>query len=269
MRLIQKPGVIASGSIRFDGLDLLSLTERDMRSIRGKRISMIFQEPLNSLNPMFTVGDQIVETIRYHEKASPAAARRRAIEMLELVGIPSPNERIDDHPHRMSGGMRQRVMIAMSLVCRPDLVIADEPTTALDVTVQAQILELLRQLRAEFGLTVLFITHDLGVVAELTDRVVVMYAGRTVEIAPTLSLFDTPVHPYTEGLMKSRPALQSRNERLHAIEGVVPASNNMPGGCRFHPRCTYAHGLCRQVQPELRPWGMDHLAACLGRGDAV
>jgi oligopeptide/dipeptide ABC transporter ATP-binding protein len=265
LRLLQPPGHVAGGQVLFNGTDLLGLSERRMRAVRGRQISMIFQEPLNSLNPMFTIGDQIVETLRHHEHVSATDARRRAIEMLDRVGIPSAAERIDEHPHRMSGGMRQRVMIAMALVCRPDLVIADEPTTALDVTIQAQILELLRDLRRDFGLTVIFITHDLGVVAEIADRVVVMYAGRAVEIAPTLDLFDRPAHPYTEGLMRSMPALQTRRTRLHAIEGVVPAATAMPPGCRFHPRCIYAHAICHTAPPVMRAWGEGHLAACHGR----
>jgi peptide/nickel transport system ATP-binding protein len=265
MRLLPDVARISAGSATFLGRDLFALSERRMREVRGRDIGMIFQEPMTSLNPVLTIGRQIGEVLGIHQNLSRRAARDRAIELLDLVRIPEPHRRIHEYPHQLSGGMRQRVMIAIAVACSPKLLIADEPTTALDVTIQAQILELLRDLRRDFGLTVIFITHDLGVVAEIADRVVVMYAGRAVEIAPTLDLFDRPAHPYTEGLMRSMPALQTRRTRLHAIEGVVPAATAMPPGCRFHPRCIYAHAICHTAPPVMRAWGEGHLAACHGR----
>jgi oligopeptide/dipeptide ABC transporter ATP-binding protein len=253
LRLIpEPPGHIRPGSvIEFEGRNLLALAPRELRAVRGNQIAMIFQEPMTSLNPVFTVGDQIGEAAIIHQGSSHKAARARAIEMLALVGIPDPAERVDHYPHQLSGGMRQRVMIAMALVCHPKVLIADEPTTALDVTIQAQILELLSRLQDEMGMSVLLITHDLGVVAGHADRVVVMYAGQVVETAPTTELFDHPLHPYTEGLMAAVPRLDARAERLKAIPGQVPAATAWPTGCRFHPRCPYAWGKCAVEEPPL------------------
>ncbi len=257
LRLIpEPPGHIRPGSfIEFEGRNLLTLEPRELRAIRGNQIAMIFQEPMTSLNPVFTVGDQIAEAAIVHQHLARGAARGRAIEMLKLVGIPDPEERVDHYPHQMSGGMRQRVMIAMALVCHPKLLIADEPTTALDVTIQAQILELLDRLQSELGMAVMLITHDFGVVAGSADRVVVMYAGQVVEQALTGELFAHPLHPYTEGLLASVPRLDapsaSAHGRLHAIPGQVPAATAWPSGCRFHPRCPYVWDRCRVEEPPL------------------
>jgi peptide/nickel transport system ATP-binding protein len=253
LRLIpEPPGHIRPGSvIEFEGRNLLTLAPPELRAVRGNQIAMIFQEPMTSLNPVFTVGDQIGEAAIIHQGLSRKAARARAIEMLALVGIPDPAERVDHYPHQLSGGMRQRVMIAMALVCRPKVLVADEPTTALDVTIQAQILELLSRLQDELGMAVLLITHDLGVVAGHADRVVVMYAGQVVETASTTGLFDQPLHPYTEGLMAAVPRLDARATRLKAIPGQVPAATAWPTGCRFHPRCPYAWAKCAVEEPPL------------------
>jgi oligopeptide/dipeptide ABC transporter ATP-binding protein len=245
-----------------DGVDLLQLPPSAMRELRGDRISMIFQEPMTSLNPAFTVGDQIVEGIVRHRPASEPTARALALEMLRRVHIPSPEERFDDYPHRLSGGMRQRVMIAMSIANDPDVVIADEPTTALDVTVQAQILDLMRQLRHETGTAIILITHDLGVVAELADDVVVMYAGRIVESASVAALFAEPQHPYTVGLLGSIPRLDLEQARLAAIEGQVPNPMAPVAGCRFHPRCPFAKRECSQVAPVEKEVTPGHMVAC-------
>ena len=263
MRLIASPGRIARGEILFEGTDLLRLSERDMREVRGDRIAMIFQEPMTSLNPAFTIGEQIVEGILRHRGIGREAAKRQAIEMLERVRMPSPAKRFDDHPHRLSGGMRQRAMIAMALACRPKLLIADEPTTALDVTIQAQILELMRMLRDETGTAIILITHSLGVVAELAQDVAVMYAGRIVEKASVEQLFAQPEHPYTIGLLGSIPKLHVRQERLPAIEGQVPSPAEAPPGCRFAPRCPFADERCREEDPRLRPIAAGQEAACL------
>ena len=265
LRLIpEPPGHIRPGSyIEFDGRNLLTLEPPDLRAIRGNRIAMVFQEPMTSLNPVFTVGDQVAEAAIVHQGLSRAQARARAIEMLRLVGIPDPETRVDDYPHQLSGGMRQRVVIAMALVCRPQILIADEPTTALDVTIQAQILELLERLQAELGMAVMLITHDLGVVAGTADRVVVMYAGQVVETATTKELFAGPRHPYTEGLMASIPRLDRPAERLYSIPGNVPAATHWPTGCRFHPRCPHAWDKCRQQEPPLLEAGSaGHTARC-------
>jgi oligopeptide/dipeptide ABC transporter ATP-binding protein len=257
------PGRIAGGQVLFEGQDLLKLSESRMERIRGSDISMIFQEPMTSLNPVFSVGDQIMETIRIHEKLGPKATRDRAIEMLEKVGIPSPERRIDDYPHQLSGGMRQRVMIAMALACSPKLLLADEPTTALDVTIQAQILDLLRSLRQRMGLALLLITHDLGVVAEMADRVAVMYSGRIVEEAPVRTLFADPKHPYTRGLMASIPG-GAPGTRLRAIQGTVPPLGELPPGCSFTPRCPNRFEPCARAFPgttvftDLPPEGGSH-----------
>jgi len=253
MRLIPSPpGFIERGEALFGGRDLLELSEPEMRSLRGNDISMIFQEPMTSLNPVYTVGSQIVEAIRLHRKVSRRAAKARAIELLDLVGIPAPSERIDSYPHTLSGGMRQRVMIAMALACEPRLLIADEPTTALDVTIQAQILDLLRSLQEELGMSIIFISHDLGVMAEFAHEIAVMYAGKIVEQAETNDLFRTPRHPYTRGLLRSLPSVRNRGERLPTIPGIVPDLRSLPTGCRFQDRCELATEVCRDQEPTLR-----------------
>jgi peptide/nickel transport system ATP-binding protein len=263
LRLIaQPPGRIVGGAVRFKGRNLLEVSEREMRAIRGKEISMVFQEPMTSLNPVFTCGEQIIETLVLHEHLSRPQARTRAIEMLELVGIPSPAQRVDEYPHQMSGGMRQRVMIAIALACRPAVLIADEPTTALDVTIQAQILELLRRLQQELGMAVILITHDLGVVAETADHVAVMYAGRVVEYCDVRATFRRPLHPYTAGLQASLPKLGARQDRLRVIPGTVPNPAHFPVGCRFHPRCPVAQNRCLS-EPELVSVEPGHLSRCL------
>jgi oligopeptide/dipeptide ABC transporter ATP-binding protein len=263
MRLIPTPpGRIAEGEIRFAGEDLLAKTESEMRTIRGNEIAMVFQEPMTSLNPVFTVGDQIIEAIVLHQRLGRREAHVQAVEMLGRVGIPSPEHRVNDYPHEMSGGMRQRVMIAISLSCNPRLLILDEPTTALDVTIQAQILDLLSKLRAESETAILLITHDLGVVAEFADRVAVMYAGQVVECADVPSMFEQPVHPYTIGLLRSIPKLNEARNRLQTIEGVVPSPFSMPEGCRFHPRCEYAMDVCRERAPDLRALRPGHDVRC-------
>ena len=258
----QPPGRIAGGEILFEGIDLLRLPPAAMRELRGDRIAMIFQEPMTSLNPAFTVGDQIVEGIQRHRPMSRDAARALAVEMLARVHISAPEQRFDDYPHKLSGGMRQRVMIAMALACKPKLLIADEPTTALDVTIQAQILDLMRTLRAETGTAIILITHDLGVVAELADDVAVMYAGRVVERAKVADLFAQPQHPYTIGLLGSIPRLDVEQDRLAAIEGQVPNPLAPAAGCRFHPRCPFVIERCRSQEPPIAEVGGSHLAAC-------
>ena len=252
MGLLAEPGHVAGGSIEFEGRDLVALSEKEYRQLRGNDMAMIFQEPMTSLNPVYRVGNQIVEAIRTHEKISKKDARERAIDLLRKVGIPSPEKRIDDYPHQMSGGMRQRVMIAMALACNPKLLIADEPTTALDVTIQAQILDLLRRLRDDTGMAVLLITHDLGVVSETADRVVVMYCGQVVEEAEVRTLFDHPMHPYTLGLLKSIPRPEDDDtKRLYMIKGMVPNPLEMPPGCHFSDRCDSCMDICRQKVPGL------------------
>ena len=252
MRLIAPPGKIVSGEIIFDGKDLLKFSDAEMRRIRGDDIAMIFQDPMTSLNPVFTVGEQIAEALRLHRKLSRNAARDAAIAAMREVAIPDPARRINDYPHQLSGGMRQRVMIAMALACDPKLLIADEPTTALDVTIQAQILELMEELQRKRGLSVLLITHDLGVVAEVADRVAVMYTGRIVEESTVEELFKRPKHPYTEGLLRSVPKLTAadvaKKERLETIEGVVPSPTNLPPGCHFAPRCPYRLPRCTEEE---------------------
>jgi len=255
-------GRIAAGSISFDGVDLTQLPDSGMRALRGNRMAMIFQEPMTSLNPAFTIGDQLIEGIRCHSQLGPFEARLHAIEMLRRVRIPSPEQRIDDYPHKLSGGMRQRVMIAMALSSQPALLIADEPTTALDVTIQAQVLELMRTLREETGTAIMLITHDLGVIAELADEVVVMYSGRIVERASVARLFDQPQHPYTIGLLGSIPKLHLEQTRLAAIEGQVPTPMSGLQGCRFAPRCPFADDQCLMLQPPLLDVGHGHEAAC-------
>ena len=252
MGLLAEPGHVAGGSLEFEGKDLATLSEKQYRELRGNDMAMIFQEPMTSLNPVYRVGNQIVEAIRTHEKVSKAEAKARAVDLLRKVGIPSPEARINDYPHQMSGGMRQRVMIAMALACNPKLLIADEPTTALDVTIQAQILDLLRRLRDDTGMAVLLITHDLGVVSETADRVVVMYCGQVVEEAEVRTLFDHPMHPYTLGLLKSIPRLEDDDsKRLYMIKGMVPNPLEMPPGCHFSDRCDSCMDICRTKVPEL------------------
>lgn len=250
MRLIDQPGKIVGGSIRYEGKELTTLDSDEMRDVRGDEIAMIFQEPMTSLNPVYQVGDQIAETIQFHQKLPRKAAWNRAIEMLGLVGIPSPERRVSDYPHQMSGGMRQRVMIAMALSCNPKLLIADEPTTALDVTIQAQILDLMQKLQQEFGMSILLITHDLGVVARMAELIYVMYAGQVVERATANDLFTSPQMPYTEGLLKSIPRLgMTQAQKLAVIEGVVPNPTRWPAGCRFAARCEYRFEKCSQPPP--------------------
>jgi len=253
------------GIINFDGKNLLSLSEKEMRKIRGNKISMIFQEPMTSLNPVFTVGNQIIEAVQLHQKLDYSNSREKAIEMLELVGIPAPNQRIDEYPHQLSGGMRQRVMIAMSLSCNPEILIADEPTTALDVTIQAQILELIQKLQDELNLAVIMITHDLGVIAEICKRVIVMYAGQVVEEGSIKGIFKLPKHPYTQGLMKSIPIIGgNKNKELYNINGLVPNATEFPEGCHFHPRCEIGVEKCTEELPiiESTPENENHLVRC-------
>jgi peptide/nickel transport system ATP-binding protein len=256
------PGQVEADAILFEGRNILGLSADERRRLRGGKMSMIFQEPMTSLNPVHTIGQQIVEAILAHTTLSPQAAKARAVEMLELVRIPSAKQRVDDYPHLLSGGMRQRVMIAMALSCEPALLIADEPTTALDVTIQAQILDLLQDLQRRLGMAMLIITHDLGVIAEIADEVVVMYAGKIVESAPVDALFADPQHPYTIGLLGSIPRIEVDRERLSTIEGSVPSPNNQPKGCRFAPRCPFADPRCHVEPPPLRDLGPEHRVAC-------
>ena len=263
MGLIPRPpGKIVDGAIRFKGRDLTKLSDKELRDIRGNDIAMIFQEPMTSLNPVYTVGDQIIEAILIHEEGTTQQeARRRAIEMLSKVGIPSPEKRVDEYPHQMSGGMRQRVMIAMALACGPELLIADEPTTALDVTIQAQILDLMNQLQRETGTAILLITHDLGVVAETCDRVVVMYAGKVAEYTDVYRLFERPAHPYTEALFSSLPDIDGARGELPTIPGMVPSAVAFPEGCRFRARCRYATEVCT-TEPPIEEIDPGHFVAC-------
>ena len=256
------PGEVTAEAIRFDGQDLTRLGAEERRRLRGGKMSMIFQEPMTSLNPVHTIGAQIIEGIRAHMALSPAEARERAIRMLELVRIPAAAARVDDFPHQLSGGMRQRVMIAMALACDPALLIADEPTTALDVTIQAQILDLLRDLQQRLGMAILIITHDLGVIAEIADEVLVMYAGKIVEGGDVRAIFDDPQHPYTIGLLGSIPRLDQDRARLATIEGTVPSPNNQPPGCRFAPRCPFADARCHAEPPPLADLAPGHRVAC-------
>lgn len=258
----QPPGKIASGNIYFEGQDLVQLTLEQMQKIRGNCISMIFQEPMTSLNPVLTVGFQIIEGILTHQNVDEEEAMRQAIEMLSHVGIPAPEKRFHEYPHQLSGGMRQRVMIAMALCCKPDLLIADEPTTALDVTIQAQILELIARLQQESGMAVMLITHDLGVVAEVCQRIVVMYASKVVEIASADKIFGDPRHPYTKGLIQSIPSLTGKKEYLYDIPGSVPPPRKFPQGCKFHPRCPHAKEICKREEPSLKMYDKNHQAAC-------
>jgi len=263
MGLLPKPSATVSGAIRFDGFDLLDVPDKTLRDLRGNRLAMIFQEPMTSLNPSFTIGDQIIETILRHRGGSRRSARERAIELLRRVRIPSPDKRIDEFPHKLSGGMRQRVMIAMALACDPQLLIADEPTTALDVTLQAQILDLMRELKAASGAAIILITHDLGVVAEVCDEVAVMYAGEIVERAAVDELFATPQHPYTVGLLGSIPRLDRRIAHLATIEGMVPNMANPPQGCRFAARCPFVETACTKSPPPLAMLNATHASRCI------
>jgi oligopeptide/dipeptide ABC transporter ATP-binding protein len=261
MRLVQAPGRIAGGAINFRGRNLLELTERQMQGVRGAQISLIFQEPMTALNPVFTIGDQLRETLLVHGKATRRDAGTRAIELLQAVRIPDAAARVGDYPHQLSGGMRQRVLIAMALACKPALVIADEPTTALDVTIQAQILDLLREMKTAFNLSLMLITHDLGVIAETADRVAVMYAGRIVEQGAVRDVFHQPQHPYTRGLLASMPG-GPRGSRLRAIEGTVPMLGALPPGCAFNPRCPDKFEMCTQSAPDDSATGEGHTAKC-------
>ncbi|MFG1191879.1 ABC transporter ATP-binding protein [Xanthobacter flavus] len=264
LRLLRSPPAEISGShVRFEGTDLLALSERAMRDVRGNRIAMIFQDPLSALNPVRTVADQIIESLKRHTSLRGPALHRRAVELLDLVRIPEPHRRADDYPHHFSGGMRQRVMIAIAIAANPRLLIADEPTTALDVTVQAQILKLIASLQKEFGMSLLLISHDLGVVAETADRVLVMYAGRKVEERPVADLFARPLHPYTRALMRARPTPGLRRELLDEIPGIVPSLADLPPGCAFAPRCAHADETCARLQPVLEGVGGGGCVACL------
>lgn len=262
LRLIPyPPGKIVGGEVLFNDQDLMKLSEKDMRKIRGKRIAMIFQDPMTSLNPFMKIGSQLMEITQLHEGLSTSVARKKAIEMLELVGISDASKRIDSYPHQFSGGMRQRVMIAMALSCKPELLIADEPTTALDVTIQAQILELIKDLKEKTGTSVILITHDLGVVAGMTDHIAVMYAGKVVEYAPTVELFSDPKHPYTQGLLKSVPDPLAEQEKLFQIPGMPPDLSNLPVGCPFSPRCSHVMEKCKEFPPT-KQINSQHYSAC-------
>lgn len=263
LRLIPSPpGKIVSGEILFNDQDLLTLPDNQMRKIRGNKISMIFQEPMTSLNPVLTIGKQLGETIELHQGLKKKEALEKSIEALRLVGISLPEKRVKEYPHQLSGGMRQRVMIAMSLVCNPSLLIADEPTTALDVTIQAQILELMKELKNSLGMAILLITHDLGVIAEMAERVIVMYAGKIIEEAGVKELFKNPKHPYTQGLLLAIPKINENIERLHVIEGVVPRPTDFPSGCRFHPRCEFKKDICTKIEPPLRGVDINRNVSC-------
>ncbi len=261
MRLVQPPGRIAAGRILFKDRDLLTLPEREMQSVRGAEIALIFQEPMTALNPVFTIGDQIAETLLVHKRATRREARARAVELLRAVRMADPEARVSDYPHQLSGGMRQRVLIAMAIACRPSLVIADEPTTALDVTIQAEVLDLLRDMKAAFNLSLLLITHDLGVIAETADRVAVMYAGRIVETGPVRAIFREPQHPYTRGLLASIPG-GAPGQRLRAIDGTVPMLGALPPGCAFNPRCPDRFDPCTLAPPPEYAVGPEHAARC-------
>jgi oligopeptide/dipeptide ABC transporter ATP-binding protein len=263
MRLLPKNATVEADVLRFMGEDILHASERRYEALRGAEMAMIFQEPMTALNPVLTVGHQIVETVRRHRRLGRRAARELALDALVRVGIPDAGKRLDDYPHQLSGGMRQRVMIAMALACAPKVLIADEPTTALDVTIQAQILELLQDIQDEFRMGIIIITHDLGVISSFTDRVLIMYAGQVVEEAPVAALFAAPRHPYTEGLIASIPSVDADVDRLPAIRGTVPPPFDLPPGCRFEPRCDHARPPCRQARPWLFPLAPDHRAACI------
>ncbi|MFX1283311.1 MAG: ABC transporter ATP-binding protein [Promethearchaeota archaeon] len=262
MKLVRFPGIIETGEVNFKGKDLLKLKDKELRKIRGAEISMIFQDPLSSLNPVFTVGEQIAEVIRLHQHVKKDVAKEKAIQMMQEVGIPLARERVDDYPHQFSGGMRQRVMIGRSLSCSPNLLIADEPTTALDVTIQAQILDIIRTLQDKFGMSVLLITHNLGIIAENCQRVGVMYGGHIVEMASVRTIFKDPRHPYTQALMAAIPRLDLTVDQLQTLPGSVPDLLDPPSGCRFHPRCNYARSKCAEEVPILEDWTPEHFVAC-------
>lgn len=262
LNLIEKPGKIVEGSIKFNGEELVGISQKKMREYRGNDISMIFQEPMTSLNPVFRIGQQISESLILHQGMSKDQSRKKSIELLKLVGIPRAEKVVDDYPHQLSGGMRQRVMIAMALACDPKVLIADEPTTALDVTIQAQILSLMNDLQKETNTSIMLITHDLGVVAQVADHILVMYSGRVVESAPVKELFANPKHPYTQGLLESIPSLDDEKERLSSIEGVVPNPFELPKGCYFAPRCKYAMDRCKEEQPSQYVINGEHTTAC-------
>ena len=264
LQLVQDPpGKIVGGEILFKNEELLKKTTVEMRKIRGNSISMIFQEPMTSLNPVYTIGNQILEAITLHQKLTKKEALEKTVEMLRLISIPSPEKRINEYPHKLSGGQRQRVMIAMALSCSPDLLIADEPTTALDVTIQAQILELIKKLKDEIGMSVMMITHDLGVIAEVSDNVLVVYAGKAVEYADVVSVFKFPKHPYTVALLNSIPRLTDKQgKRLETIQGGIPNPLSLPSGCKFHPRCKFAMDICKIEEPELKRVEDDHMVRC-------
>ncbi|MCH3971738.1 MAG: ABC transporter ATP-binding protein [Oscillospiraceae bacterium] len=271
MHLVETPpGKIVGGQILMDGTDLLKKTDREMQEINGKEVSMIFQEPMTSLNPVFTVGDQIMENLMAHTDITKEEARKKTIDMIKLVNIPRAEEIVDCYPHELSGGMRQRIMIAMALICNPRLLIADEPTTALDVTIQAQILDLMRKLKKEMGMSIMLITHDLGVVAEMADYVVVMYAGKIVEKGDVYSIFKNPTHPYTVGLLKSKPVvgLTNHDERLYSIPGQVPNPIDMPENCYFNERCAFCQQKCKEQVPQLREIENGHFVACFEKPEA-
>jgi len=263
LNLIEKPGRIVNGSMLFDGKELVGMNDKQIRMIRGNYISMIFQEPMTSLNPVFKIGDQIVESLRIHQKLDNKEAHKKAVEMLALVGIPRPERVANDYPHQLSGGMRQRAMIAMALACTPKLLIADEPTTALDVTIQAQILSLMNDLKEKINTAIMLITHDLGVIAQMADHVLVMYSGKVVESAPVNEIFEHPAHPYTIGLLNSIPSLEEDKARLHSIDGVVPNPFELPEGCYFAPRCDRAMEICKKKQPESFRISENHTVSCL------
>lgn len=264
MRLIATPpGKYESGEILFYGEDLLKKSEGEMRGIRGNSISMIYQEPMTSLNPVFTIGMQIMESLMLHKKLTRKQAKQETINILSLVGVPDPQQRISEYPHQLSGGMRQRVMIAMALCCEPELLIADEPTTALDVTIQAQILELMIKLKNELGMAILFITHDMGVVAEIAQRVIIMYGGKIVEEGKVEDIFNNPLHPYTIGLLSCIPRIESKKKKLNIISGSVPSPDKYPNGCRFYPRCEYTKEICTKIEPDLREIGSSKVACHL------
>ncbi len=262
MRLIFPPGKIVGGRILYRGKDLVQLSERDMLEIRGKRISMIFQDPMSSLNPLFTIGDQLMETIKFHQKVNEDTARRKAIEMLDRVGVPNPRERLNSYPFEFSGGMRQRVVIAIALSCDPDILIADEPTTSVDVTIQAQILDLMKELQRQFHMAVIFITHDLGVVAEIADEIMVLYGGKTMETAPTEILFDNPLHPYTHGLFNCIPRVDKKISHLEPIPGQPPQMIDVPPVCPFLPRCPVKTEQCEQSLPDIVEVEPKHFVRC-------
>ncbi len=269
MQLLPKPPLTSvTGEVIMDGQNILTMNKHQIRKVRGNKISMIFQEPMTSLNPLFTVGNQIEEAICLHQRLTKQNARKKAVEMLDLVGIPQPEKRVRSYPHELSGGMRQRVMIAMGLCCEPELLIADEPTTALDPTIQAQILELMTRLQQQLGMSMLYITHDLGVIAQICHRVIVMYAGMIMEIAPVEELFKNPLHPYTQGLMKAMPRMEWEQDELYNIRGTVPPISQMPKGCHFHPRCDRMREECCVTCPQLTDAGGGHLVRCLCMPDA-